>query len=78
MYGALWRKLPGGLPGKLGGFVALFLGVLALLFFVAFPWIEQRLPWSDVTVNSPAIDAPVTPGPTPSVPATSPATLPGG
>lgn len=56
MYGWLWRKLPGGFAGKIGGCVVLFVGALALLFFVIFPWVEPRLPWNDVTVNSPSIE----------------------
>lgn len=56
MYGWLWRKLPGGYVGKIGGCVALLVGALALLFFVVFPWVEPRLPWNDVTVNSPSIE----------------------
>jgi hypothetical protein len=56
MYEWIWRKLPGGLAAKLGGCVGLFAGVLALLFFVIFPWVEPRLPWNDVTVNSPSIE----------------------
>lgn len=56
MYGWIWRKLPGGFAGKVAGCVVLFVGALALLFFVVFPWVEPRLPWNDVTVNSPSIE----------------------
>ncbi|HEY8728690.1 MAG TPA: hypothetical protein VIL94_03840 [Acidothermaceae bacterium] len=56
MYGWLWRTLPGGLAGKLAGCLALLVGVLTLLFLVVFPWAEPRLPWNDVTVNSPSIE----------------------
>jgi hypothetical protein len=31
--------------------VLLILGVLALLFFVVFPWAEPRLPFNDVTTG---------------------------
>ena len=51
VYGWIWRKLPGGLPGKLVGSTVLILAVVALLFLVVFPWVEPRLPWNDVTVN---------------------------
>jgi hypothetical protein len=61
MYGWLWRKLPGGYAGKIGGCVALCLAALALLFFVVFPWVEPRLPWNEVTVNSPSIEQTVAP-----------------
>jgi hypothetical protein len=50
VYSWIWRKLPGGLPGKLTGSTILLLAVLALLFFVVFPYAEPRLPWNDVTV----------------------------
>ena len=51
MYSWIWRKLPGGLPGKLVGSAVLVLAVLALLFLVVFPYAEPRLPWNDVTVT---------------------------
>ena len=50
MYVWIWRHLPGGLPGKLLGSLVLLAGVLALLFFVVFPWAEPRLPFNQVTV----------------------------
>jgi hypothetical protein len=81
VYGALWRNIPGGLPGKLSGCAALLLVALALLFFVVFPLVEPRLPWNDVTVNSPSIVD--TPSGSPSVAPTpagsaAPSTLPAG
>lgn len=45
MYGWLWRRLPGGLPGKLLTSGLLLLGVLALLFFVVFPYAAAHLPF---------------------------------
>ena len=78
MYEWLWRKLPGGFAGKMSGCVALLVGVLALLFFVIFPWVEPRLPWNDVNVNSPSIEQ-TTPSPAPTAsPSVSPSTLPAG
>jgi hypothetical protein len=52
MYAWIWRQLPFGLPGKLGGSVALAGIATALLWFVIFPWldpfIEQTLlPWNE-------------------------------
>jgi hypothetical protein len=66
VYVWIWRHLPGGLPGKLAGSLVLLLGVLALLFYLAFPWAERKLPFNNVTVphESPA-SAPATPGATP-------------
>lgn len=51
MYVWIWRRLPGGRPGKLIGSALLILVVVALLFLVVFPWIEPRMPFNDVTVN---------------------------
>lgn len=68
MYVWIWRRLPGGLPGKLFGSMVLLAGVLALLFFVVFPWAETRLPFNDVTIDKPApasVPATVTPTPSP-------------
>lgn len=51
MYTWLWRKLPGGVPGKVAGCFVLLLAVVALLFFVVFPWVDPRLPFNQVTIN---------------------------
>lgn len=48
MYSWIWRKLPGGMPGKLIGSVALTAGMLALLWFVVFPAVRPMMPWSNV------------------------------
>jgi hypothetical protein len=48
VYGWIWSKLPGGLPGKLIGSLALSAGVLALLWFVLFPAVRPHMPWSNV------------------------------
>jgi hypothetical protein len=50
MYVWIWRRLPGPLAAKLAGVLVLLVGVLALLFLVVFPWVEPRLPFSQVTV----------------------------
>ncbi|GAA4910330.1 hypothetical protein LX16_2733 [Stackebrandtia albiflava] len=51
MYGWIWRKLPFGLPGKLVGSVLLVTGVVALLWYVAFPNLAPLLPFGQVTVD---------------------------
>ncbi|MGI5212513.1 hypothetical protein [Plantactinospora sp. CA-290183] len=51
MYGWIWRKFPLGLPGKLLGSLLLTAGVLALLWYVVFPWAEPLLPFDDVQVT---------------------------
>lgn len=51
MYGWIWRHLPGGSLGRSLSAVVLVLVVVAVLFFVVFPWVEPRLPFQDVTVE---------------------------
>lgn len=51
MYAWIWRRLPGSLPVKLLEVLVLLCGVLALLFFVVFPWVDSQLPSSDVTTG---------------------------
>jgi hypothetical protein len=68
VYGWIWRRLPGGLPGKLAGSLVLVVAVLALLFFVVFPWAEPKLPFSHVTVDTPPPSS--APSATPTVTAT--------
>jgi hypothetical protein len=54
MYTWIWRTLPGGWPGKLLGSVLLLAGAVAVLFLYAFPALEPRLPFNDVTVEESA------------------------
>jgi hypothetical protein len=51
MYAWIWRKLPGPFAAKLTIAVVLVLGVIALLLFVVFPWLEPRLWFNEVAVN---------------------------
>jgi hypothetical protein len=51
LYGWIWRHLPGPVPVKVFEALALIVAVLALLFFVVFPWAEPRLPFNDVTTG---------------------------
>ena len=54
MYGWIWRHLPGPLALKSAEAVLLFLMVVALLFFVIFPWAAPLLPFDhDTTVTWP-------------------------
>lgn len=48
MYLWLWRHLPGGVAGKAAGMATLALAVVALLWFVVFPWVTPRLPLDQV------------------------------
>jgi hypothetical protein len=52
MYAWIWRKLPFGLPGKLGGSVFLSLVAAALLWYVVFPAVDPYLPFNDTGVTS--------------------------
>ena len=55
MYGWLWRRLPGGLPGRLLASLLLVSGAVALLLLVVFPRVEPLLPFQNVVVDvSPA------------------------
>jgi hypothetical protein len=51
MYGWIWRQLPGPLAVRVITAVILVLGVVALLMFVVFPWLEPKLPFNDVTTQ---------------------------
>jgi hypothetical protein len=53
MYSWIWRKLPGGLAGKLIGSLVLVVAVVAVLMLVVFPWIGPKLPFNHVTVDAP-------------------------
>ena len=51
MYSWIWRHLPGRHRSKALLALVLVVAVVALLLFVVFPWVEPRLPFSDVTVD---------------------------
>lgn len=51
MYAWIWRHLPGPTAARLGLSLVLFLTVVALLFFVVFPWLEPYLPFDRVTTG---------------------------
>ncbi|WP_165436138.1 hypothetical protein [Amycolatopsis suaedae] len=51
MYAWIWRHLPGPLPLRVVEAVVLVLGIVALLMFVVFPWLEPLLPFNDVSVD---------------------------
>ena len=51
VYPWLWRHLPGNTWTKMAAALVLLTAVLALLFFVVFPWVEPRLPFNEVTVD---------------------------
>ncbi len=51
MYAWLWRHLPGRWPVKALIALAMFAVVVVVLFAWVFPWVETRLPFTDVTVE---------------------------
>ena len=51
MYPWLWRHLPGPVPVKVLIALAALVAVVSLLFTVVFPWAEEWLPFTDVTVD---------------------------
>jgi hypothetical protein len=51
MYGWIWRHLPGPLGVRIATAAVLVAGVVALLMFVIFPWLEPLLPFNDVTTQ---------------------------
>lgn len=51
MYPWLWRHLPGGRVGRPLVALAVVVAVVAVLFLVVFPWVEPRLPFTNVTVT---------------------------
>jgi hypothetical protein len=51
MYVWIWRHLPGPRPVRVLQALVLVALVVAALMLWVFPWVEARLPYSDVTVN---------------------------
>ncbi|MGC5018748.1 hypothetical protein [Micromonospora sp. DT47] len=52
MYAWIWRKLPFGLAGKISGSLLLAAAMVALLWYVVFPWAEPLVtPFDDVQVT---------------------------
>jgi hypothetical protein len=80
MYAWIWRKLPFGRWGKLGGSVLLVVSFTALLWFVIFPVVEPRMPFNDgqmddssevVPSQAPAATSPLISPPAPTASAKS-------
>jgi hypothetical protein len=51
MYGWIWRHIPGPTVVRVVVAVVLALGIVALLLFVVFPWVEPLLPFNNVTTQ---------------------------
>lgn len=57
MYGWVWNHLPGPPWVRALTCSVAFVVVVAVLFLWVFPWLEPRLPFTDVTVESQGIHA---------------------
>jgi len=51
VYGAVWRLLPGPTAVRVVLAVMLLAGVLAVLWFLVFPWVDSRVSLSPGTVD---------------------------
>ena len=51
MYGWIWNHLPGPTAVRALICAVAFAGLVAVLFTWVFPWLEPRLPFTDVTVD---------------------------
>lgn len=51
MYGLVWRRLPGPLAVRIVTAVLVALAVLALLWFVVFPFVDSRYTYSPGTIG---------------------------
>lgn len=51
MYGMVWRRLPGPLAVRIVTAALLLLAVLALLWFVVFPFVDSRYTYSPGTIG---------------------------
>lgn len=51
MYGWLWGKLPGPTAAKAVWMTLIILAVVAVLWFVVFPWAQLHLPIDGSTVG---------------------------
>jgi hypothetical protein len=51
VYTWIWRHLPGGVAVRTAEVLVLVLAVSALLLFVVFPWVEPKLPFTEVTIT---------------------------
>ncbi|MDO4910903.1 MAG: hypothetical protein Q3972_04065 [Corynebacterium sp.] len=51
MYGFLWRSIPGPAWLKTVIFLAVLVGIFFLLMEVVFPYVDQFMPYTDVSVD---------------------------
>ncbi len=51
MYAWLWNHLPGSFAVRTVTCLVVVCAIVAVLFLWVFPWLEPRLPFTDVTVD---------------------------
>jgi hypothetical protein len=51
MYAWIWNHLPGPTAVRILTCALVFVALVAVLFTWVFPWIEPRLPFTEVTVD---------------------------
>lgn len=54
MYAALWRLLPGDRTTKLLTALGLVFVMIAVLWYLVFPWLEPKIAFDHGTVGSPS------------------------
>ena len=54
MYPWIWRHLPGPTAVRVLICAVALAAIVAVLFTWVFPWLEPRLPFTDVTVDTPS------------------------
>ena len=52
MYAWMWRHLPGPIALRLLTSLVLVAAVVVVLFVWVFPWLEPRMPFTNVTVTT--------------------------
>ena len=52
MYAWIWNHLPGPTAARLAICAVVLVGIVAVLFTWVFPWLEPRLPFTEVTVDA--------------------------
>jgi hypothetical protein len=62
VYAWIWRHLPGPTAIRVLIVAVAFMALVAVLFTWVFPWLEPRLPFTDVTVEARSSTGLSTPG----------------
>ncbi|MEU8798233.1 hypothetical protein [Spirillospora sp. NPDC048819] len=54
MYAWIWRRLPGAWPTKTAAALGLIIAVIAVFWYVVFPWVEPMVQFDQGVVEGPA------------------------